>query len=135
MSQKERIDAEGLLSKINIVDVIGKYVSLTKRGGEWVGQCPFHNDDHASLSVNDRKQIFKCFPCDAGGDAIAFKAPMGDGVGVCGEQTQDNGDPDLGGELGFHGDGLDFWELRALGIAPGRPFPKSAVINNADSDP
>jgi putative DNA primase/helicase len=77
MPQHERIDAEGLLSKVNIVDVVGRYVSLTKKGGEWVGQCPFHNDDHASLSVNERKQIFKCFPCDAGGDAIAFLMKMG----------------------------------------------------------
>jgi putative DNA primase/helicase len=73
----ERIDAEGLLSKVNIVDVIGKYVTLKKRGSEYVGECPFHNDDHASLSVNEKKQIFKCFPCGAGGDAIAFLTAMG----------------------------------------------------------
>lgn len=56
----------------NIVDVIGRYVQLQKRGSEFYGVCPFHNDDHKSLQVNEQKQIFKCFPCGAGGDVMDF---------------------------------------------------------------
>ena len=68
----ERIDADRLLSKVDIVQVIGRRVTLKKRGVEWAGICPFHEDKHASLQVNPNKQIFKCFACGAGGDAIDF---------------------------------------------------------------
>lgn len=61
----------------DIVDVIGRYVHLTKRGGEWYGKCPFHQDDHASLQVNPRKQLFGCFPCGAGGDVFDFLTKYG----------------------------------------------------------
>jgi DNA primase len=56
----------------NIVDVIGEYVSLAKKGRELVGLCPFHEDHRPSLYVNETKQIFKCFACGAGGDVLKF---------------------------------------------------------------
>jgi len=56
----------------NIVDVIGEYVGLARRGSEMVGLCPFHDDHRPSLYVNESKQIFKCFACGAGGDVIKF---------------------------------------------------------------
>lgn len=68
----ERINANELLSTVDIIQVIGKRVSLKKKGHEWVGLCPFHNDKNASLQVNPNKQIYKCFACGAGGDAIDF---------------------------------------------------------------
>jgi putative DNA primase/helicase len=69
----EKIDTNSLLSQVNIVDVIGKFVSLTKRNSEYYGVCPFHDDHKESLQVNERKQIYKCFACDdPGGDAIQF---------------------------------------------------------------
>lgn len=71
------IDFERLKSQNDIVDVIGRYVSLKKQGTEYYGQCPFHDDAHASLQVNPRKQIFKCFPCGAGGDIIDFLTKYG----------------------------------------------------------
>jgi putative DNA primase/helicase len=72
-----RVDTDKLLSEHNIVDVISKHVTLTKRGAEHFGICPFHNDTKQSLQVTERKQIFKCFACGEGGDAIAFLTNMG----------------------------------------------------------
>lgn len=56
----------------SIIDVIGKYVSLTKRGLEFWGVCPFHKDKHPSLSVNLEKGLFLCRSCGVGGDVITF---------------------------------------------------------------
>jgi DNA primase len=56
----------------NIVDVVSEYVSLTKRGSEMVGVCPFHDDHRPSMYVTEAKQIFKCFACGAGGDVFKF---------------------------------------------------------------
>ncbi|MDH7598982.1 MAG: DNA primase [Sedimentisphaerales bacterium] len=56
----------------NIVDVVSEYVALTRKGGEMVGLCPFHDDHRPSLYVNESKQIFKCFACGAGGDVLKF---------------------------------------------------------------
>jgi putative DNA primase/helicase len=66
-----------LLSKVNIIDVVSRFVSLKKEGSEYVGICPFHQDDQASLKVNEKKQIFKCFACGPGGDAIDFLKKQG----------------------------------------------------------
>lgn len=67
-----KIDGESLLKQHDIVDIISKHISLQKRGSEFYGVCPFHSDEHSSLQVNQKKQIFKCFPCGAGGDALEF---------------------------------------------------------------
>jgi DNA primase len=56
----------------NIIDVVSEYVSLTKRGSEMVGVCPFHDDHRPSMYVTEAKQIFKCFACGAGGDVFKF---------------------------------------------------------------
>lgn len=56
----------------DIVDVIGEHLSLTKKGKELVGLCPFHTDHRPSMYVNPAKQIFKCFACGAGGDVLKF---------------------------------------------------------------
>lgn len=72
-----KINTEALLSGVNIVSVIGKYIDLEKRGSEYYGICPFHDDHKRSLQVNEQKQIYKCFPCGAGGDAIDFLQKMG----------------------------------------------------------
>ncbi len=61
-----------VLEAIDIVEVVSQRVSLKKRGREYVGLCPFHDDHKPSLYVNPQKQIFKCFACGAGGDAIRF---------------------------------------------------------------
>jgi DNA primase len=56
----------------DIVDVIGEHVSLKRKGREWLGLCPFHEDHKPSLYVNPDKQIYKCFACGAGGDVLKF---------------------------------------------------------------
>lgn len=61
-----------ILDHIDIVDVISRYVSLEKKGRDFKGICPFHDDHDPSMSVSPDKQIFKCFVCGAGGNAITF---------------------------------------------------------------
>ena len=70
-------DISILKQQTNIVDVIGRYIHLTKRGSEYYGVCPFHDDHKESLQVNERKQLFKCFACGAGNDAIDFLTKYG----------------------------------------------------------
>jgi len=61
-----------VLQAADIVDVISRYMNLGRAGKEFKGLCPFHDDRHPSLMVSPAKQIFKCFACGAGGDAIKF---------------------------------------------------------------
>lgn len=71
MIDKQTIDR--VKSALNIVDVIGEFVSLKKKGSNnYVGICPFHPDSHPSMTVSPARQTFKCFVCDKGGDVIAF---------------------------------------------------------------
>lgn len=63
---------EEIRSRSDIVDVVGEYVQLTKRGRNWFGLCPFHGESTPSFSVTADKQIFHCFGCGAGGNAITF---------------------------------------------------------------
>jgi len=63
---------EDLLSKIDIVDVISHYVNLRQSGRNFVALCPFHPEKTPSFVVSPEKQIFKCFGCGVGGNAITF---------------------------------------------------------------
>ena len=56
----------------DIVDVISSYVKLTKRGSNYFGLCPFHNEKSPSFSVSPSKQMYYCFGCGAGGNVITF---------------------------------------------------------------
>ena len=56
----------------DIVDLISRYVNLTRRGSNYVGLCPFHGEKTPSFSVNQSKQIFHCFGCGVGGNSISF---------------------------------------------------------------
>lgn len=66
------IDTNKLLSENSIVDIVSRHVDLKREGSEHKGICPFHEDDKPSLMVNEKKGIYKCFACDAGGDSINF---------------------------------------------------------------
>lgn len=57
---------------VDIVDVIGQYLSLQKRGRNYWAVCPFHNDTNPSMSVSYDKQIYHCFVCGAGGNVFTF---------------------------------------------------------------
>ena len=63
---------EELKSSVNIVDVISHYLPLKKSGSNYIACCPFHNENTASFMVSPAKQIYHCFGCGAGGDAINF---------------------------------------------------------------
>lgn len=63
---------EDLLTRVDIVEVVGRYVQLKKTGANFMGLCPFHNERTPSFSVSPSKQFFHCFSCGKGGDAIAF---------------------------------------------------------------
>lgn len=56
----------------NIVDVVGSYVRLTRRGANYFGLCPFHNEKSGSFSVNANMQIYKCFGCGKAGNVFTF---------------------------------------------------------------
>lgn len=58
--------------KTDIVDVIGQYVTLEKKGSNYVGLCPFHDDKNPSLTVSPSKKIYTCFSCHATGNVITF---------------------------------------------------------------
>lgn len=63
---------ELVLESTDLVDVVGERVALTRKGKDFVGLCPFHNDHKPSFAVSPAKQIFKCWSCGAGGDVIKF---------------------------------------------------------------
>ena len=56
----------------DIVDVIGQYVKLTRKGSSLFGLCPFHNEKTGSFSVSPSKQMYYCFGCGAGGNVLTF---------------------------------------------------------------
>ena len=57
---------------VNIVDIISSYLPLTKKGKNYFGVCPFHDDHSPSMSVSEEKQIFTCFSCGASGNVFKF---------------------------------------------------------------
>ena len=61
-----------IMDATNIVDVVSEFVSLKKRGVNYIGLCPFHNDSHPSFSVSPSRGICHCFTCGKGGNAINF---------------------------------------------------------------
>ena len=64
--------AEDVLKHSDIVKVIGSYLTLVKQGKNYKAVCPFHDDTNPSLTISPEKQMFKCFVCGTGGDAISF---------------------------------------------------------------
>lgn len=63
---------QDLLNRIDIVDVVGKYVQLKKGGTNFIGLCPFHNEKSPSFTVSPARQFYHCFGCGAHGTAIGF---------------------------------------------------------------
>jgi DNA primase len=61
-----------LKAQLNIVDIIGREVTLKKSGSNYMGLCPFHNEKTPSFSVNEGKQFYHCFGCGKSGDVIGF---------------------------------------------------------------
>ena len=63
---------EEVRQRTDIVDLIGTYVRLQKKGGSYMGLCPFHNEKSPSFSVHAGRQIYHCFGCGVGGNAFTF---------------------------------------------------------------
>jgi len=63
---------QDLLNRVDIVDVVSRYVQLKKGGANYIGLCPFHNEKTPSFSVSPAKQFYHCFGCGAHGNAIGF---------------------------------------------------------------
>ncbi len=63
---------EEIKQKIDIVDLISRYITLKKAGSIYKANCPFHNENTPSFAVNQSLQIFKCFGCGKGGDVFTF---------------------------------------------------------------
>ena len=102
-----------LMSRVDVVDVVGRYVQLRKAGSNFLGLCPFHGEKSASFTVTPSKQFYHCFGCGAHGSAISFLmehagmtfpeavADLAQGVGLAVPQESASGpqparrDPDL----------------------------------------
>ncbi len=63
---------QDLLNRVDVVDVVSRYVQLKKAGANFQGLCPFHNEKSPSFSVSPSKQFYHCFGCGAHGNAIGF---------------------------------------------------------------
>lgn len=61
-----------ILSRIDIIDIVGGFVKLKKRGANYLGLCPFHNEKSPSFTVSPSKEIYKCFGCGKSGNSIGF---------------------------------------------------------------
>ena len=68
---------QDLLNRVDVVDVVGRYVKLKKGGANYVGLCPFHGEKTPSFSVSPAKQFYHCFGCGAHGNAIGFLMAYG----------------------------------------------------------
>ncbi len=65
-------DINAVRSQADIVDIVGRYLPLVKKGKSFGAVCPFHDDHDPSLSLSQEKQIYKCFVCGAGGNVFTF---------------------------------------------------------------
>ncbi|MDX2046952.1 MAG: DNA primase [Chitinophagaceae bacterium] len=61
-----------ILSRIDVIEIVGGFVKLKKRGANYLGLCPFHNEKTPSFTVSPAKEIYKCFGCGRSGNAISF---------------------------------------------------------------
>ena len=68
----DRLTIDRIFNSIDIVDLVGDYVSLKRRGANYLGLCPFHNEKTPSFTVSPSKGICKCFGCGKGGNGVNF---------------------------------------------------------------
>ena len=87
-------------NKTDIVEVVSRYVNLTKTGKNYIGVCPFHDDHSPSMSVSPEKQIYTCFSCGASGNVFTFvsdfeKISFSEAVKLLGEKVGINVSNDI----------------------------------------
>src|SRR5210317_1112490 len=68
----DQFTIDRIIETANIVDVVQEYVSLKKRGANFLGLCPFHSEKTPSFTVSPTKGIYKCFGCGKGGNSVNF---------------------------------------------------------------
>ncbi|MFA5325760.1 MAG: DNA primase [Bacteroidales bacterium] len=68
----DRATVDKILDSVRIEEVIGDFISLKRRGANYLGLCPFHQDKNPSMSVSPARGIFKCFSCGKAGTALSF---------------------------------------------------------------
>ena len=68
----DNLTKDRIMEAARIEEVIGDFVSLRRSGANYIGLCPFHPDNHPSMSVSSTKQIFKCFACGKSGNVVSF---------------------------------------------------------------
>lgn len=105
-----------ILNRSDIVEVISKYVPLSKRGKNYFGLCPFHDDHNESMSVSPEKQIFKCFACGESGNVFSFIAKynnisFGEAIKLLGEDLGISVSGTLKKEVTKYKDDYDIYEL------------------------
>ncbi len=72
MKKIDNATVQRILDAADIVEVVSDFVSLKRRGANYVGLCPFHNDRSPSFYVSKAKGVCKCFSCGEGGSAVNF---------------------------------------------------------------
>ena len=77
MATLDRNFTDELRMRLSIVDVVGRRVPLTRKGQNYWGCCPFHNEKTPSFSVNEEKGFYHCFGCGEHGDIISFTMKTG----------------------------------------------------------
>lgn len=65
---------DSVLERVNVLDEVSQYVKLRRAGRNWLGLCPFHKEKTPSFTVSTEKQIYYCFGCHEGGNAVHFRA-------------------------------------------------------------
>ena len=68
----DQVTVDRIIGAADIVEVVQDYVSLKKRGVNYLGNCPFHNEKTPSFTVSPAKGIYKCFRCGKGGNSVSF---------------------------------------------------------------
>src|SRR5450755_29923 len=61
-----------IVSRIDIIEIISSFIKLKKRGTNYIGLCPFHNEKTPSFTISPSKEIYKCFGCGRSGNTISF---------------------------------------------------------------
>ena len=72
MARISQEEIDRVRSQADIVDVIGHYLQITRKGRSFTAVCPFHDDHSPSLSISPDRQIYKCFVCGNGGNVFTF---------------------------------------------------------------